>query len=145
MNRHLVKLTLSAAVLVLSGCAKPIPPDVLANADYGPPPPASHQDTIKDAFAPLLIDPTSPLYTFNEPSKGYTERTPKYGFDNTFGWRVCGTINSKNRMGGYTGKAPFFTLFKDGKMVSQLLGEVPSQDMYAISFVNRTVHDLCAR
>jgi hypothetical protein len=42
-------VTAMFAVLV-TGCATPIPPEVIASADYGVPPPANHQDMIRAEF-----------------------------------------------------------------------------------------------
>lgn len=101
----------------LAACATAPTAAQLANADYGPPPPENHQQLIKDWFAERLIDPTSPLYTFRNPTQGYTQENAFYGTQLQFGWIVCGAVNAKNRLGGYVGREPFFTLFKDGSMV----------------------------
>lgn len=69
---------------------------------------------MKAAFAKSLIDPASVMYQF--------DRTPIYATagaldDKHTGWMMCGLINSKNRMGGYTGNENFWALFSsaDGK------------------------------
>lgn len=117
----MTKISVVAAVVAaigLSACAASGPtPQEIAAADYGPPPPAEYQQIIKDRFAQTLIDPTSPLYTFDEPRRSYVLEAPMYGRPRMFGWRVCGTVNAKNRMGGYTGKDQFLALFRNGALV----------------------------
>lgn len=101
----------------LAACATGPTSEQLAQADYGPPPPENHQEIIKEWFEERLIDPTSPLYSFRNPTQGHTNDSPLYGTQLQFGWIVCGTVNGKNRMGAYVGREPFFTLFKEGRMV----------------------------
>lgn len=102
---------------VLMGCVKPPAPEEIRAANYGPPP-ANYQATIKADFNKLLIDPTSPIYTFDKPFKSYTAGQPA-----TYGWTICGTLNSKNRMGGYTGAAPFYVIFRHGQIADQMVAE----------------------
>ncbi len=104
-------------IFLLSGCATGPTPQQLANADYGPPPPANYKDLVKKEFELQLIDPVSAIYRFNEPSQGYIKASPLYGTQLTFGWRACGLINAKNRFGGYVGWEPFFVLFKNKSIV----------------------------
>lgn len=126
---------------LLSGCAQNIPPEVVANADYGSPPPENYKDIIKQTIGQMLIDPTAPLYEFSTPTKGYTKGSPVFGTQQAFGWRVCGTVNSKNRFGGYVGRAPFFVLFRNGVVVSLVTGEGTSDS----SFVNVSIGTACTR
>ena len=142
VKKQLSNLLIVAALVFLEGCATSIPPEVIATADYGPPPPANYQQMIKDDFAQVLIDPTSPLYSFGSPAKGYTREAPMFGTHQAFGWRVCGTVNSKNRMGGYTGQVPFFVLFRDGQIVSRTIGEV---ELTGPSLENAAIMDACQR
>lgn len=111
------KIALAVLLMIPSACATPMPPEKIASADYGPPPPAHYQQLVKDKFAMVLIDPTTPLYNFpSPPKKGYVKESRRFGTEEAFGWVVCGTVNSKNRMGGYTGASPFFVLFKNGQI-----------------------------
>lgn len=126
---------------LLSGCATPIPPEVIAKADYGRPPPKNYKEIIKRSIGETLIDPTAPLYEFGTPSKGYTARSPIFGTEQAFGWRVCGTVNSKNRFGGYVGRVPFFVLLRNGVIVSKVIGEGSTD----VSFVNVAIEKACAR
>ena len=105
------------SLIGLSACATGPTSEQLAHADYGPLPPENHQEIIKEWFEERLIDPTSPLYSFRDPVQGYTKDSPLYGTQLQFGWIVCGTVNGKNRMGAYVGREPFFTLFKEGRLV----------------------------
>lgn len=135
---------LAAGALLLSACATPIPPEVIANADYGPPPPKNYQQIIEAAFAPTLIDPTSPIYQFATPERGYTRASSLWNTEQSFGWRVCGTVNSKNRFGGYVGNVPFFVLFRDGQITEMLVGEITDNE-YGINLANSAITGACTR
>lgn len=129
-----------ASILLVSACATPVSPEKLASADYGPPPPAGYEEVIKARFHPMLIDPTSPLYEFQAPRKGYTMPSSLHRTGESYGWVVCGTVNSKNRMGGYSGKLPFFALFSGGQLVEFVPGEPHSR-----SFINDNIGHACNR
>lgn len=135
-------LALLSSALFVAGCASPpIPPEVIASADYGPPPSEAHQQIIRQRFDRILIDPTSPLYEFDEPRKGYTKPSSVFGTTQTFGWRVCGTINSKNRYGGYTGRSPFFVLFRGDAIVAFISGQSGSGG----AITNAAIEEACRR
>ena len=36
----------------------------------------------------------------------------------TRSWVVCGTVNAKNRFGGYVGARPFYAAFRDGQLLT---------------------------
>lgn len=110
-----IALTITA-FSILAACSTGPTPQQLAQANYGPPLSEGYQQKIKDWFELRLIDPTSPLYSFRKPVKGYTKDSPLYGTQLQFGWIVCGTVNGKNRMGAYVGREPFFTLFKEDRL-----------------------------
>lgn len=133
--------SLLTSLLLIAGCATaPMAPEKLAAADYGPPPPSNYEEIIKARFSSTLIDPTSPLYEIGQPRKGYTQRDSAFGTGESFGWVVCGTVNSKNRMGGYTGWAPFFTLFRGDHLAEFVTGEASRN-----SVVNDIISRSCAR
>ena len=129
------------AALLAAGCATPISPKKLATADYGPPPPANYEEIVKARFSRVLIDPTSPIYEIRRPHKGYTKQSSLFDTQESFGWVVCGTVNSKNRMGGYTGGAPFFTLFKGGYIAEF----VPGDTVERYSVANASIRKACNR
>ena len=77
---QVVSFVLSLVLLGgLAACATGPTSEQLAHADYGPPPPESHQEIIKEWFEERLIDPTSPLYSFRNPTRGHTNDSPLYG------------------------------------------------------------------
>lgn len=121
--KRLTTLSIIASVLAVAACATPVSPEKLAAADYGPPPPANYEELIKARFNEILVDPTSPIYEIDKPRKGYTRPYEMYGTQEAFGWVVCGTVNSKNRMGGYAGRSPFFVLFRGEYMAEFITGE----------------------
>lgn len=123
------------AALMLAGCVTPPTPDMLAKAEYGPPPPANYQKLIKDDITESLIDPTSPLFKIKEPFTGYkmvTRTIPHYG------WFVCGYVNAKNRMGGYTGDKPFYAFFREGNLIGISMGEDTD-----FSYMNGDINNVC--
>lgn len=132
MSRGVLPVVVSVVLaLGLASCGTPPTAEQLRNADHGAPPGPGHQQVIKEWYAERLIDPTSPLYTFGTPVRGYTQENPIYGSKLEFGWIVCGTVNAKNRMGGYAGRETFFTLFKN--------------DELRFIYTGSTAADACAR
>lgn len=119
--KRLAGLIVSAviAVTVLIGCATPpVRPtqDQINNADYGPYP-DNYEQIIKDQYTKTLFDPYTAVYTFKgSPTKAWFSR---YG-QVMYGWAICGTINAKNRMGGYVGAQPFYFLFHKGNVVQKI-------------------------
>ena len=81
----------------------------LRRADFGPYP-DNYQEIIKNHFHFKLFDPYSAQYTFGKPIKRYVRG------GEIFGWAVCGTINAKNRMGGYVGAQQFWVIISHGKI-----------------------------
>jgi hypothetical protein len=141
---RLARSVAAIAALIITACATPIPPAVIASADYGPPPPLNYEELIKARFARVLIDPTSPIYEFGTPSRGYTKASPLFNTQQTFGWRVCGSVNSKNRFGGYVGSVPYFVLFRDGQVAEMLIGEITDNE-YGINLRNSAIVEACQR
>ena len=118
-----LRLTVSISCLAsLIGCATGPTPEQLSSADYGPPPPENYREMIKSEFDLKLIDGASARYKFYDPDQGYTSDAPMYGTKLTFGWHVCGIVNAKNRMGGYTGWSPFYVIFRHNSIYFSLLG-----------------------
>lgn len=127
-------------ISLLVGCATSVSSELLAVADYGSPPTEMHQQVIRAKFDKMLIDPTSPLYEFEAPRKGYTRASPVFGTRQAFGWQVCGTINSKNRFGGYSGRVPFFVLLRGDEIKEFIYGDSQSG-----SLVNTVIEQACSR
>ncbi len=142
MFRENVRVLLVA--LALAGCATDIPAEVLANADYGPPPPENYQEMVKAEISQRLIDPTSGIFEISEPREGYTKASSLWGTEQAFGWRVCGTVNSKNRFGGYVGRVPFFALFEDEKITQLLLGKITT-NRHGFNALNPAILNACER
>lgn len=97
---------------VVSCAARP-KSEMILSADYGPYP-DNYEQIIKDHYSTKLFDPYSAVYTFNaKPRRDYDRVSSGV----QFGWVVCGTINGKNRFGGYVGVQPFYTLIKNGRVI----------------------------
>lgn len=97
------------AGLILSGCAKAPTREEFYKADFGPKP-DNYEQLVKDYYFTKLFDPYSAQYTFAQPHKGWL----RFG-GGTYGWYVCGTVNSKNRFGAYVGARPFYFMIRDGE------------------------------
>lgn len=144
LMKMLKLVILVAALPLLQSCATQISPERIASADYGSPPPENYEQLIKDHFNKILIDPTSPIYEFDKPRKGYTKQSSMFNTQENFGWRVCGTVNSKNRFGGYVGRVPFFALFRGERVVELISGEI-TDNKYGINIKNSAIEEACRR
>jgi hypothetical protein len=114
------RLLLLAAALFLvcafAGCVIP-PSQTAINAAVtdAPPDRAYAEAEIRAFVETLLIDPTAPIYRFSAPVKAYSSKiTPGKV---TYGWSVPFSLNSKNRMGGYTGASAGEGFFVGGKLM----------------------------
>jgi len=84
-----------------------------AKADFGAYP-ENAQNTVDKWLDRTLIDPDSRKVEFmSGPDRYY------WGYSNPrYGYLVCGTVNARNRMGGYVGRAPFWALVRGNSVVS---------------------------
>lgn len=104
---------------VLAGCAAAPPtpgPAEIAAANIGPSP-ANYEQLIKGYFSQRLVDPASAMYgTMTPPQRGSLRPLLAGGTSTApiIGYVVCGTLNSKNRMGGYAGAKPFAVVIVNG-------------------------------
>ena len=87
---------------------------VAASAKDMPPPPSDKPDfakvraTAEQGIKTALFDPSSAQITYTSGFQwGYSK--PIIG-KKTWGWIACGTLNAKNRMGGYVGAKTFWIL-----------------------------------
>lgn len=113
-------MVVMCAAALIAGCASVPTAEDLARADFGPRP-DNYEELIKAHFFTSLIDPTSPLYQFREPVKVWSGGA--LGREREYGWTVCGQLNAKNRMGGYTGWVPFYVAIRHGQIRSSSIGE----------------------
>lgn len=102
-------LTLIICVLfVITGCAtgsKPTP-EQLTKEHFTECPP-DYQQQIKDQLSRDLFDPYSAMYGYSVPEK--------FVYKGNLGYRVFGSVNAKNRFGGYVGaRSHMFMCFPDG-------------------------------
>lgn len=67
--------------------------------------PADYQQRIDTAIVHRLIDPDSRKIAY---------------LGQPYGSAVCGTVNARNRMGGYTGQQPFVAYFDDTGSLARL-------------------------
>ena len=141
-------------MLLLAGCflPRPVPKPLPANPDYGAAPPANYKDMIqskldKSFFSNILFGSKNSTYDFFPPVKGHTDANLIIGARQTFGWVVCGTLYRQEKYAGYPtfdGPIPFYVLFKDGKIVEQLVGQTTANHTIPHS-INDDVKKVCSR
>lgn len=107
------------ALTLVTACASAPTNDQIDAADIGPYP-SNYEQIVKANFATILFDPYSAVFTFT--------RTPTRGYGGNvmdgakIGWVVCGTVNAKNRMGGYVGAKFFAVVISNGAVVNREIG-----------------------
>ena len=84
--------------------------DELLTKDYGPFP-ENYEDIVKEIFENTLYDPHSAVFKMSKPLKVRRAVEPKYA------WLVCGTVNAKNRFGGYVGAKLFAVIIYNGVVI----------------------------
>lgn len=96
------------------GCVAPPTAHELASADYGAPP-ENYEELVKARVGQELIDPYSAVYTFDVgPKRGWWT----VGGQRVHGYFICGTLNAKNRLGGYVGRKPYWVFVRDGRALA---------------------------
>jgi hypothetical protein len=96
-------------IALLSGCTAGRPtPAQLATEDFGPYP-DNYEEITKNYISKDFYDPYSAVFVMNKPTKALT-----IGQRSRFAWVVCGTVNAKNRFGGYVGAKPFYVKIYNG-------------------------------
>jgi hypothetical protein len=109
---------------LLTACLAPIPTQhQIESTDVGPYP-SEYQQIVKDALGKELLDPYSAVYSdWKGPQQGYAgDRFTGFAF----GWRVCVSVNAKNRMGGYVGARPYAFVIRNGAVVKSYGGGDPN-------------------
>ncbi len=101
----------------LMGCAPNA--DEFAQADFGAYP-ANSTQIVDQWLVDHLVDPDSRKVKFTAGPEKYFWRfsSPHYGYV------VCGNVNSRNRMGGYSGASSFYAIIHDGVVVSAGIREL---------------------
>lgn len=111
------KILLFSLILVcvaLMGCSTRLSMSE-GEAQYGPLP-ENYQQLVAQAIPKYLIDPTSAIIDFN--SYGFLEAPyPMDSHNQISGWRCWVWVNAKNRMGGYTGRKPWFCVIRFGQVI----------------------------
>jgi len=127
--KNLLLLVLFSS-MVVGGCASQPrvyqrPP---VDTNWGQPP-VNYEAQVRAYFHGVLKDPTSPIYTFGEPARGYTN----YGFKGDksragtvlwTGWVVVVLVNAKNSYGAYTGNQRYFAMFNTDQSIKEIRPEV---------------------
>jgi hypothetical protein len=110
----MIGIGLVVIAVLISACHVRPTPDQISGANYGPYP-DDYETIIKNHYSRSLFDPYSAVYTFSSPKKAWRSQfgTVKYG------WVVCGTLNAKNRMGGYVGAKPFYIMIHYNNVIDR--------------------------
>jgi hypothetical protein len=133
-------------IALLVGCASAPRPTAqqIEAADCGPFP-TNYEEIIKSVASKNLIDPYSAQYTFSQPVKQLNRMTG----NPVWGWAVCGTVNAKNRFGGYVGAKPYYALIYKGTIVRFLFGGTTIPDSFSLGILSGamtqsgTSEDMC--
>ena len=119
VHNLILLIVISIASLTVVACVSTPTKEEIAKADYGNPPPENYEEFVRVGMQEILIDPYSAVYRFGQPSKGLAHLWKNQGGHNNpggwnFGYLLAVGINSKNRMGGYTGEKAYRFFFKNG-------------------------------
>lgn len=95
-------------LLITSGCATgSLPTSEQLMKEHFIECPSDYQQQISNYLGRNLLDPYSAMYRYSIPEK--------FVYDGNFGYRVLGSVNAKNRFGGYVGQEThMFMCFPDG-------------------------------
>lgn len=109
-------------------------PEQIKNADYGTQP-ENYKEITTEFISSRLIDPYSAVFSdWRGPSGGWFRN-----YNNLlFGYRVCVSVNAKNRMGGYIGRKSFYVLIKNGQVIAEEGGDYKSGTVG-----EQRIYDLC--
>ncbi len=124
---------------------------VSISSNYESPLPENYREIIKEDFSAdfssnMFFGSTAPVYQFSPPIKGHTEENRRFHTKRVSGWVVCGTMDRKKKLGGYSGYSgpvPFYVLFKDGRIAAKLVGQSP-HDEDSVTRSNEEITRTCA-
>lgn len=122
--------------LVLTACATGPTSEEIASADYGPKP-ENPQSVAEEWIKERLIDPESARFDHLPLRQGYSRLM---GAGTEFGWVQCGTVNAKNRMGGYTGRQQYFVTIRNGVVVQGYVDSPTSEYVKPAQNVCEGIH-----
>jgi len=126
MMRTAKRAALLLAAVSLFGCLAVEPPPLDLSAVSIGPPPEDYATQIREYFKPSLLDPYSAVYEMRSPVRGWERAND--GVMRVI-WAVCGTVNAKNRLGGYVGQRPFLTMFHQARIIGGLIDHEPPKYM----------------
>ena len=110
-------LAAAIAAASLTACVTAPTASEAVAADYGQP--IAQADAEAKAQAYILArlkDPDSAKFTWQPIVKGWREGSGSKPV--IYGYRLDGTVNAKNSLGGYTGGKAYSALFRDGQIVT---------------------------
>lgn len=99
--------------LLTGGCVHSPSMQEIQNADYGTYP-DKYQDITKEYITQAMYDPDSAMFTnWREPKKDYVSDIN----GSVFGYKVCVSVNGKNRLGGYAGYQPYYIFIRNNRVL----------------------------
>jgi hypothetical protein len=112
-----------ALIFTLAACAQPPTAEEISVLNVAPKPSSQEaaEQAVKNYFRELLIDAESARYEFPLPPIKGSFLGPT---DREFGWFMCGIINGKNRMDGYSGYSTFYVYFSPAQPDTVIHGEI---------------------
>jgi len=118
MNKYRNISIFAFLIVILSACASgPPTEEELAAADYGEPISQEHAQQMAEQFlSQWLYDPNSAQYQWDKIFKGYLRHPPIHGGGVVFGYILDVNVNSKSKLGFYTGFKPFRFVFYSGTL-----------------------------
>jgi hypothetical protein len=129
-----MKRTFAAAMFALLASCAPAPPTPaeIAMMQAAPKPSSEEaaEQAVKDYFAEVLFDAEAARYQFPLPPVQGSWTASNSARE--FGWFMCGKINGKNRMGGYTGYKTFFAYFSPTQPDKVIDGTTADTDEFGI-------------
>lgn len=118
MRKIFLCFALLSIFLVNTGCVAPPTKEQLAVADYGLA--LTQEDAeqiVKEDMEDVLIDPYTAQYKF-EPLEKTWSTDYSLGKGKVWtGYEITVYINSRNRLGGYTGRKKYRFLMRDGRIL----------------------------
>lgn len=150
VHEKIKQLVSVAGIVVLSGCMS-TSSSMLAETDYGPPPPDNYKAVIEEALGPSFVEKAllgvrHPAYEYRAPVKGHTNTHWLAGVRKTYGWVVCGYAYESQRLASYAteaGPVPFFVIFREGQIAEKLVGHNTHDDVVPPRRLNDIVRKVC--
>jgi hypothetical protein len=102
---------------LLAGCGSFVPVSAL---------PKDYQSQVKTDLGKTQIDPDGAAFTFK--GAPHVVNLGRNTVGNHYAWYVCGTVNSKDPDGDFTGPRPFISVIRDNVVIEREVGSARAWD-----------------